>query len=221
MTLLFGISAISLLGGCASSPPVNIPSANATIIPTTIPSIQMPQTTTHLVVKGETLWRIAKNYGVDLDDLTRVNHINDSTKLETNQLLTIPEQKHSYPITSSDDFIWPIEGNIRSSFSQLENGMLNKGIDIHPTHSSQVVAARSGKIVFTSDHFKQFGKTLIIEHPDGLLTVYAHTQALLAKKNTLIRQGEPIAQADTSADGYIHFEIRKGYTPKNPLFYLP
>jgi len=183
--------------------------------------------TYHRVEKGQTLWKISKIYGVGLDDLARINRIADTTVLETGQQLFIPD--HARPklavvkYMDNDDFIWPLRGRIVGSFGQTIDNILNKGINIAPGLSLNVLAARSGRVIFSNDNFAGLGKTIIIEHGDGLFTVYARNSKVFVKPGENVQKGSTIAIAGSSgrnSQTYLHFEIRKGAIPQNPLFYL-
>jgi lipoprotein NlpD len=102
--------------------------------------------------------------------------------------------------------------------------MVNKGINIRPGSDRQVVASRSGQVVFYHDNFKGFGKTVILEHPGDFMTVYAGLRQVFVKIGESITQGSVIARVHSTAGGknnYLHFEIRKGHQAQNPIFYLP
>ena len=194
-------------------------------------SLQPPQGMTgiyHKVVKGQTLWKVSKIYGVDLEELARVNRITDTTAIEVGQQIFIPNrskpEEQIVKYSDSDDFIWPVSGRVTGSFGQTINSMLNKGINIQPYGSSDVLAARGGKVVFTDDDFAGFGKTIIIEHSDGLFTVYARNREIFVKAGDSVQKGAIIARvgrAGRDRSTYLHFEVRRGYISQNPLFYLP
>jgi lipoprotein NlpD len=183
--------------------------------------------TFHRVVKGETLWRIARRYGIDVEALALGNNITDSARLEVGQNLVIPtDQTHDATASRAgeEDFVWPLKGKVVARFSQLVNATVNKGINIMPSHSADVVASRSGTVVFLSEDFLDLGKTLIVAHPDGYWTVYGRNGELLVKLGETVQQGRQIAKAGKAGrdkNVYLHFEIRKGAAAKNPLFYLP
>lgn len=214
-----------LLGvaGCAGAPTYTRPMAPA--MAKALPGVH------HRVEAGQTLWRISKIYNIDLDEIVRVNRISDATKIEVGQLIFIPyrQKPQKYPTSqattaSSEDFIWPIRGEVIASFGQTFNTMLNKGLNIRPYQHNDVVASRSGKVVFYSDNFENFGKTLIIDHGDGFSTVYARNTQVFVRVGDTVDRGTTIAKAGSSARDksvYLHFEIRKGYIPQNPYFYLP
>jgi murein DD-endopeptidase MepM/ murein hydrolase activator NlpD len=102
--------------------------------------------------------------------------------------------------------------------------MVNKGINIAPTGSPDVLAMRSGKVIFYADNFGSFGKTIIIDHGDGLSTVYARNQDVFIKPGEWVKKGSVIAKAGSAGrdkDIYLHFEIRRSGAPQNPYYYLP
>ncbi|MCU0651960.1 MAG: LysM peptidoglycan-binding domain-containing M23 family metallopeptidase [Candidatus Omnitrophica bacterium] len=196
--------------GCASAPvTVSHPVAPG------VPGIY------HRVERGQTLWRISKMYDIDLDELAGINHISDATSIEVGQLVFIPRQKKTAPLpvmpSGLEDFIWPVKGRVIASFGQSFDDMVNKGINIRVSGEKDVLASRAGRVVFCSPNFKGYGRTVIIDHGDGLSTVYAKNSQLMVKSGDAVLRGVPIAKI---RDTYLHFEIRKGHLPQNPYFYL-
>lgn len=204
------------LSGCASAPV-----APAQKLPMSTPGIY------HRVEKGQTLWRISQLYDVDLDEVVRVNRISDATSIETGQLIFIPNRKSAqysnYKPDLNNDFIWPLNGKVISSFGQTANNMINKGINIQPYNNLDVKASRGGRVVFCADNFKNFGKTIILDHGDGFFSVYARNAKVFVRSGDYVQKGIVIARVGSSGrdqNRYLHFEIRKGFTSQNPSFYL-
>lgn len=204
------------LAGCATTPYVMPPP------PTTgVPGIY------HHVERGQTLWRISKIYNVDLDEIVRVNHIADVATIDTGQLIFIPHRQKPQALPDkslAEDFIWPVRGRVISTFGQTFNNMINKGLNIQSYRNSDIVASRSGKVVFYGDNFNDFGKTIIIDHGDEFSTVYARNSQVFIKLGDYVQKGTLIAKAgstDRDKNVYLHFQIRKGHLPQNPYFYLP
>ncbi|MDD5347534.1 MAG: LysM peptidoglycan-binding domain-containing M23 family metallopeptidase [Candidatus Omnitrophica bacterium] len=182
----------------------------------------------HKVARGQTLWRVARLYGIELDELAAANRITDAAKIETGQKLFIPRTGRpiARPLrgTQDEDFVWPMQGTVLARFGAAYAGSINKGLNIAPRRSPDVVASRSGTIVFCDDDFLDLGKTVIIEHPDGFWTVYARIRDVFVKLGDQVSRGTLIAQAGSAGRDrtvFLHFEIRKGAQPQNPLFYLP
>ena len=184
----------------------------------------------HKVRPKETLWKISKVYNVSLDEIVRANRIPDATKITRGQLIFIPESgrvldvgKASREISKASSFIWPVKGKVLSYFGEKVAGRENNGIDIKASTGENVYASRSGKVSFLGE-LKGYGKTLIIEHRDNFSTVYANIVEPKVKIKHSISQGDVIAKTAASNKwnhSFIHFEIRRGYSSQNPIFYLP
>jgi len=219
MYKLLLISALLMFSGCAPVEPYVKPVV-------TIPHPGMPGTY-HKVERGQTLWRISKMYDVELDEVVSINRIPDATNIEIGQSIFIPNRQK--PVLNpnnivSDDFSWPAKGRVVSAFGQTYGNMVNKGINIQPASSSNVVAAREGKISFSAQNFGAFGKTIIIDHGDGFSTVYARNAEVFVKPGDAVQKGAVIAKVGSAGrdkNTYLHFEIRKGSIPQNPYYYLP
>ncbi len=222
--LLSYFLAFLLLSGCASIEP-----ARKSYIPAVIPelkknSAQLPGKY-HRVEKNQTLWRISKIYRVDLEDILKSNNITDPSQIKTGQSIFIPDNNFpetglSLNSTAKDnlsDFIWPAKGMVISKFGDKLNNAVNKGLTIRISPGSDIQAAQSGRVAFTAGQLKGYGKTIILSHNNGIMTVYALLSDILVKTGEFIPQGAPIAR---SANGIIHFEIRKGYASQNPYYYL-
>lgn len=197
------------------------------------PTVEIPKITAgiyHEVHRGDTLWRIAKTYGIDLSDIVRANRLSDATKISPGQQIFIPGAKTALTVTSEklrlyekDYFIWPVEGEIISFFGQKSYGVRNKGIDIKAHNEDKIFASKGGKVVFCSDHFKGHGNIVIIDHLDGFFTVYSKNSQNLVKVGDSVEQNQIIALAGSKdrQGAYLHFEIRRYGRPQNPLYYLP
>jgi hypothetical protein len=207
--LLLFVFCLLTFAGCATVPLV------------TPPKIEDVPGFYHRVEKGQTLWRISRMYNLDLKEIVKINRISDAASIEVGQSVFIPQQKKEPPkeLAPREDFIWPIRGKVISGFGQIFNHMVNKGLNIKPLKAQDVVAARSGKIVFYSPDFAGFGQTIIIDHGDEFRTVYAVSSEVFIKIGDHIKKGDSIAKTK-GADDYLHFEIRKAHKPENPYFYL-
>jgi murein DD-endopeptidase MepM/ murein hydrolase activator NlpD len=189
-----------------------------------------PRGVYHRVEKGETLWRIAKTYRVDLEELKDYNNIRDVEDLKVGTLIFIPGAKERIPVSAyintskigNEGFTWPAEGKIVSYYNTNKGG-LSKGIDVALPFGSKVKASKQG-IVSYADVLRGYGKVIIVDHQDGFSTVYAHNSKLMVKENDFVERGEVIAISGNTGNcksPLLHFEIRKGETPQDPLYYLP
>lgn len=185
----------------------------------------------HKVAKGETLWRISRNYGVDIEAIVESNGLSDARLIKAGQQIFIPTgavrsapKVEPSPVYSKEDFIWPVKGKVISYFGEKKDSTPNKGIDIQARDGMTVAASRSGRVIFSEDKVRGFGKTVIIDHGDGIQTVYSHNSEILARVGEDVRQAQPISKVGSTGRGnspYLHFEIRKRHKPQNPFHYLP
>jgi murein DD-endopeptidase MepM/ murein hydrolase activator NlpD len=206
------------IAGCASVPPYTGPSLPV--------SAQGVAGIHHRVEAGQTLWKISKLYGVDIDDIIRLNHISEEANIEIGQVLLIPNRlkPQDIPIKSSgDDFIWPLKGRIISGFGSNYRNLINRGINIQAPAGSDILATRAGRVVFYANSFGNYGKTVIIDHGDGLRSIYSRISEIFVQPGENVQRGFLVGRVGSSIrdkNSYLHFEIRKGAMPQNPLFYL-
>lgn len=206
------------LSGCSTVPPYSGP---------TLPvSAQGFGGVRHRVEAGQTLWRISKLYDVDIDDIIRLNHIPEDTAIEIGQVLLIPNRlrAQNIPIKSSgDDFIWPLSGRVIAGFGSNYRNLINRGINIQAPAGSDILATRSGRVVFYAASFGNYGRTVIIDHGDGLRSVYSRISEIFVQPGEIVQRGALVGRVGSSVrdkNSYLHFEIRKGAMSQNPLFYL-
>jgi lipoprotein NlpD len=99
-----------------------------------------------------------------------------------------------------------------------------KGIEIDVPEGTSVVAAASGKVIYSGNAIPGYGNLVILEHSDSYFSVYGYNQKTLVKSDDHVGQGEKIALSGLPPNGQsarLHFEIRKGKSAVNPILYLP
>jgi lipoprotein NlpD len=132
--------------------------------------------------------------------------------------------KRTAPKTFPDkveEWIWPAEGKLVGTFSKAESG--NKGIDVAGVRGSKVVAAASGKVVYSGNALRGYGRLIIIKHTDTFLSAYAYNETILVKEREWVYAGQKIATMGSSGTDSVklHFEVRYRGKSLNPLRYLP
>jgi murein DD-endopeptidase MepM/ murein hydrolase activator NlpD len=184
-----------------------------------------------VVVRGETLWRIAKRYGVTVSDLSAANRLSDAARIETGQRLIVPPSGR--PVSGfsvektapePESFVWPVEGRVVSVFGLRGPGGVNKGIDIEAPRGAEVQASRGGRVSFTHENLPGFGKTIILDHGEGFATVYAYLEEILVNSGQGVDQHQVIARVGAGGrarGSALHFEVRRKQKPQNPFHYLP
>jgi murein DD-endopeptidase MepM/ murein hydrolase activator NlpD len=110
-----------------------------------------------------------------------------------------------------------------TGFAKNEDGKRNDGIDISMPTGTPIKAAENGVVIYSGDGLKEYGKTVLIRHDDGLVTVYAHANELHVKRGDKIARGQVIASSGMSGVAKtprLHFEVRKNASPVDPMAYL-
>lgn len=202
------------------------------------------------VKRGDTLYSISFRYGMDYKTLAKMNNIRSPYNIYVGQKLYFKQIKQTFsrsttvvkqktqatptpsrtnktttaPSSSSNQNLtwhWPTSGKVISTYSSSAAG--RKGIDIAGKSGQQVVAAASGKVVYSGNGLARYGNLLIIKHNDVYLSAYAHNKALLVKEGQYVKVGQKIATLGRSGtqQEQLHFEIRRNGKPVDPLRFLP
>jgi murein DD-endopeptidase MepM/ murein hydrolase activator NlpD len=127
------------------------------------------------------------------------------------------------PSTDGTSFRWPVRGRIISGFGAKPNGERNDGINLAVPEGTSVKAAEAGTVIYAGNELEGYGNLVLVRHADGWVTAYAHNQDLLVKRGDEVRRGQTIAHAGMTGSvsaPQVHFELRKGAKPVNPLDYL-
>ncbi|WP_370644969.1 peptidoglycan DD-metalloendopeptidase family protein [Microvirga sp. ACRRW] len=128
-----------------------------------------------------------------------------------------PEQTASL---SSGDFRWPARGRVIAGFGA--NGG-NEGINIAVPEGTPVKAAEAGTVTYAGSEVKGYGNLILVRHENGYVSAYAHNSALSVKRGEQVKRGQVIAtsgQTGNVTSPQLHFEIRKGATPVDPMKHL-
>lgn len=136
------------------------------------------------------------------------------TPLPTPKPVLVPDEK-------VEKWVWPTQGKLISTFSS--NKGLNKGVDIQGDLEQPIIAAAAGKVVYSGQGLRGYGKLIIVKHSEKYLSAYAHNHRLLVKEGQRVGQGQKIAEMGSSGTDSVklHFEIRYDGKPVDPLKYLP
>lgn len=111
-------------------------------------------------------------------------------------------KKESQDQLWSGRFIWPIMAKVSQGFGhrQIINGKgggNHRGIDIAAFNGTKIVAPNHGKVVFAK-RLKAFGGTMVIDHGQGIYTLYFHLSKMLKPAGSVVEQGEEIALSGDS-----------------------
>jgi murein DD-endopeptidase MepM/ murein hydrolase activator NlpD len=120
-------------------------------------------------------------------------------------------------------FRWPVRGKVIAAYGAKTNGKANDGINLAVPEGTPVKAAEDGVVAYSGNELKGYGNLVLVRHANGYVTAYAHASELLVKRGDTIKRGQVIAKSGQSGEvgsPQLHFEIRKGSNPVDPLQFL-
>jgi murein DD-endopeptidase MepM/ murein hydrolase activator NlpD len=151
-------------------------------------------------------------------------------KVRLAQATTTPaEVSAETPVKASEatgalpTFRWPVRGKVITSYGAKTNGKANDGINLAVPEGTPVKAAEDGVVAYSGNELKGYGNLVLVRHSNGYVTAYAHASELLVKRGDTIKRGQIIAKSGQSGEvgsPQLHFEIRKGSSPVDPLQFL-
>jgi murein DD-endopeptidase MepM/ murein hydrolase activator NlpD len=119
-------------------------------------------------------------------------------------------------------FIWPVHGPVTSGYGPRW-GRMHTGIDIAARGGTPIVAAKAGEVIYVG-WLGGYGNTVLVDHGDGVATLYAHQSRMAAAEGQAVEQGQVVGYVGTtghSTGNHLHFEVRVDAEPRNPRPYLP
>jgi murein DD-endopeptidase MepM/ murein hydrolase activator NlpD len=174
----------------------------------------------HYVEKGETLFQISNIYGIPVEKIALANGIKDLSHISVGQAIVIPGTVYS-------NIIWPVRGKISSYYGKRRGRGFHAGIDIVASKGTPIKAAADGLVIASGkglDGFSKYGRIVILDHGNGVRTIYAHNKKNNVRSGSCIRTGDVLGEVGDSGNAtgpHLHFEIRKYGNPLNPILYLP
>jgi murein DD-endopeptidase MepM/ murein hydrolase activator NlpD len=198
-----------------------------------------PAGTWHIVKPGETSAQIAQEAGIPLEDLLEINGLRRDQVLEPGRLVFVLTQAVSStarpaperpPVPPSEFpskgalLHWPLAKPVLSSPFGARWGREHEGIDMQAVTGTPVLAAGAGEVLYAGDKVRGYGKMVVLQHAGDVLTVYAHNSAVLVRTGDRIAVGQEIARVGStghSTGPHLHFEVRRGQVPQDPMQFLP
>ena len=117
-------------------------------------------------------------------------------------------------------FRWPVHGKVIAGFGPRPNGQQNDGINVAVPENTPIKAAEDGVVAYAGNELKGYGNLVLVRHSNGYVTAYAHAKELLVKRGDPIKRGQVIAKSGQTGNvdaPQLHFEVRKGPTPQDPM----
>jgi murein DD-endopeptidase MepM/ murein hydrolase activator NlpD len=158
---------------------------------------------------------------------TGLNIISDkiaTTNIETNNIEIKNPVTGKIANTISPTISWPTTGVITLEFGQRSPYQLyHTGIDIANSVGTDIIPLYEGTITYAGENSWGFGKHIIIDHGNNVITIYAHLSKIFVYKGQKISRGEVIGKMGTtgwSTGPHLHFQINIYGIPVNPRIFL-
>ncbi len=194
----------------------------------------------YVVEPGETLDLIARRAGVPAEDILELNGFESAALVKPGTLLFVLTGTATEGLTPGSTAAaaaatelgpapalrWPlttIHILIGSPFG-ARWGKPHEGIDLPAPVGTPVFAAADGRVVYAGGAIRGYGNLIVLKHAGDLLTAYAHNSVLLVSQGQSVRAGDRIAlvgQSGHASGPHLHFEVRSGQIPRDPMSYLP
>jgi len=182
--------------------------------------------------KGDTLEGIAKKFDVGQTVILDGNNLEDSA-IQAGVDLFIPGARLNstdLKILLGELFMWPMKNyRITEYFGWRIHPITHLrakhiGIDITSYFRAPIYAASSGRVIAVETQVGNFGKFILIQHPRGFTTLYAHLDSFNVQVGQYVNQGQVIGRMGNtglSTGPHLHFSVLKNGVYLNPLQYLP
>ncbi|MEY3220434.1 MAG: hypothetical protein RIT27_1791 [Pseudomonadota bacterium] len=223
MKIVLAFAVVMGVVGCAVQPPTPLDSP-----PKTVKTPPSPDVVHYRVRRGDTLFNIARRYGLKAAEIATWNALSAPYRLQVGQLLRLlkqPVTRSTPRFLPSENCSQPVQWQLPTSGRIIRTISRNgrQGIEIYGNFSQTVFAAADGQVAYSGNGVQGYtGGLIILNHSTGWRSVYAHNQQRLVTKDTFVKRGQPIATLGVNQRRrpVLHFEIRCGRNTLNPLLYL-
>lgn len=170
-------------------------------------------------------------------DVTYLNGVEQSRVVNSSSVLTQPVTQvvavgtKERPRTLATGHLkWPLYGRITSGYGYrfiFGSYSFHTGLDITGSYGAPIAAADGGKVIFAgtgTGSYWSYGKYVIVDHENGIQTIYAHCSSLNVQAGDRVYQGQTIARVGSTGratGNHCHFQVKVNGTTVNPYNYLP
>ena len=168
------------------------------------------------------------------NDKIEVEKLKDELEKEENALELEIEKISSQSVVSEDSQVissgsWPVPGYSRISSPYgyrihpiFNTKKMHTGIDIPAPTGTPAVSIDQGKVIFSGTK-GGYGKTIMIQHDDGKVTLYAHNSELIVSVGQRVQKGQVVSKIGSTGNStgpHLHFEVRINGKHVNPVPYI-
>ncbi len=179
------------------------------------------------VQPGDTVARLAERWGVVPDDIANypLNKLRPGEEPRAGAKVVIPygqlvvDLPPPGPPPAGYAYAWPIRGAVTQAYAPG-----HRAVDLGAPYGAKVYASRAGRVVFRQWSTDGYGFLVIVDHGDGQRTYYSHLKGAWVNVGDWIAQGDLVGEVGSTGNStgpHVHFEIRIGGVPQNPLSLLP
>jgi murein DD-endopeptidase MepM/ murein hydrolase activator NlpD len=204
--------------------PAVLPVATPSATPSPIVPPPTEGQTIYTVRTGDTLQQIARRFDLTVEALALFNHLGNWWLIYPGQVLLIPSPNDPIPTRTPYPegtlYIWPVES--RAIVKGYQYG--HAAIDIVVDTGTPVVAIAAGVVEFAGWNGYGYGYLVVINHADGVSTLYAHHDSLIVETGQEVTQGEVIGYSGSTGNStmpHVHLEFRLNLGSVSPCSYLP
>lgn len=183
----------------------------------------------HTIAKGDTIQTIAKKYKADVTEIAQYNHLTEHAKLAIGEIVLVPDGEIAAPPSNATGrpatlrgaggpsyegyYLRPVIGGRRSQGLHGYNG-----VDIASYLGAPVLSSAAGEVIVarSSGWNGGYGNYIVVAHPNGSQTLYAHLSSLAVSAGKSVTRGEIIGYMGStgrSTGTHLHFEVRGAKNP--------
>jgi len=190
----------------------------------------------HTVAQTDTLEKIAKAYKVQPEAIVNygLNHLDvKNPQIAAGQRLVVPGGRKEIPQvatvyrgsapkgakTGTGKLIWPTSGKLTQAYKPL-----HRALDLARSVGAPIKAADNGYVVVAGWSNVGYGNYVVIDHGNGLQTLYGHLSRLFVRPGNVVTRGAVIGNMGNTGNStgpHLHFEVLKRGVRVNPRGYLP
>lgn len=147
---------------------------------------------------------------------------------ESARIAQVAQAASDSPALGDGTFIWPVQGAITSGFGYRTDPITgatayHSGLDIGASCGTPIKAAGTGVILSAGFNSGGYGNMTLINHGNGMSTLYGHQSSIIVSAGQSVTQGQVIGYVGSTGKStgcHLHFEVRVGGNPVDPRAYL-